>query len=243
MSQQLVPPAVHQALEAIEGLRRGKSEAKESSPVKPVPLANVDAIQSSVSRQVWAMIQLQLATAARPGEIVIMRPIDINMAGNVWSYTPSTHKTEHYGHSRTIFIGPRGQEIIRPFLSGRAVDAFLFSPAEAYAERREKLHAERKTPAGYGNSPGTNRKHRPRKTPGEFYDVSSYRRAIATACHKSGVPHWHPHQLRHNAATRLRREFGIEAARVILGHRSAGITEIYAEQDQEKGRKIMGEGG
>jgi integrase len=54
---------------------------------------------------------------------------------------------------------------------------------------------------------------------------------------------WHPHQLRHNAATRLRREFGIEAARVILGHRSAGITEIYAEADMEKGKKIMGEVG
>jgi hypothetical protein len=32
--------------------------------------------------------------------------------------------------------------------------------------------------------------------------------------------HWHPHQLRHNAATELRREFGLDTARVILGHRS-----------------------
>lgn len=37
------------------------------------------------------------------------------------------------------------------------------------------------------------------------------------------VPHWHPHQLRHNAATALRREHGIEVARVILGHRSPAI--------------------
>jgi hypothetical protein len=45
---------------------------------------------------------------------------------------------------------------------------------------------------------------------------------------------WHPHQLRHNAATELRREFGIEAARIILGHQSAAITEVYAEKDEEQ---------
>ncbi len=35
-------------------------------------------------------------------------------------------------------------------------------------------------------------------------------------------------------ATSLRKEFGLETARIILGHRSAAITEIYAELDQQK---------
>jgi integrase len=43
---------------------------------------------------------------------------------------------------------------------------------------------------------------------------------------------WHPHQLRHNAATRIRKERGLDAARAILGHRSLAITEVYAEIDQ-----------
>jgi len=51
--------------------------------------------------------------------------------------------------------------------------------------------------------------------------------------------HWHPHQLRHNAATFLRKEFGIETARIILGHRSAVITEVYAEQDQQKALEVI----
>ena len=38
--------------------------------------------------------------------------------------------------------------------------------------------------------------------------------------------------LRHAAATRLRHEMGIEAARVVLGHTSASTTEIYAEVDR-----------
>ena len=50
---------------------------------------------------------------------------------------------------------------------------------------------------------------------------------------------WHPHQLRHNAATFLRKEFGLETARIILGHRSAAITEVYAEQDQQKAMEAM----
>jgi site-specific recombinase XerC len=54
---------------------------------------------------------------------------------------------------------------------------------------------------------------------------------------------WHPNQLRHNAATYLRKEFGIEAARVVLGHRSAGVTEIYAELDQEKAMDIIAKVG
>lgn len=54
---------------------------------------------------------------------------------------------------------------------------------------------------------------------------------------------WHPHQLRHNAATRLRKEFGIEAARVILGHKSAMVTEVYAEIDTAKAIDIMAQVG
>ena len=54
---------------------------------------------------------------------------------------------------------------------------------------------------------------------------------------------WHPHQLRHNAGTELRREFGIEAARLILGHSSAAITEIYAEIDRDQAKLIAGKVG
>ena len=44
--------------------------------------------------------------------------------------------------------------------------------------------------------------------------------------------HWHPNQLRHSAATRVRKEFGLEAAQVLLGHSRADVTQIYAEKNQ-----------
>lgn len=45
------------------------------------------------------------------------------------------------------------------------------------------------------------------------------------------MPRWSPHQLRHSAATDLRREFGVETAQVTLGHKNVAITEVYAEKN------------
>jgi site-specific recombinase XerC len=50
---------------------------------------------------------------------------------------------------------------------------------------------------------------------------------------------WHPHQLRHSAATRIRKEHGLEAAQVILGQRTISATQIYAEANVELARQIM----
>ena len=49
----------------------------------------------------------------------------------------------------------------------------------------------------------------------------------------------HPHQLRHNYATNVRREYGLEAAQILLGHSSALVTDaVYAERDMSKPIKI-----
>ncbi len=43
--------------------------------------------------------------------------------------------------------------------------------------------------------------------------------------------HWHPHQLRHNFATDIRKVHGLEIAQILLGHAKADVTQIYAERD------------
>jgi integrase len=50
---------------------------------------------------------------------------------------------------------------------------------------------------------------------------------------------WHPNQLRHTAATMIRKEYGIETARIQLGHSRAFTTEIYAEADRLKAMEAM----
>ena len=276
VAQELVDPSTHQALKAVSGLRRGRTEARESKPVRPVPDELVDAVQPFVSRQVWAVIQLQRLTGARAGELVIMRPTDVDTSGEVWLYTPTEHKTAHHGHERTIYLGPKAQEVLQPFLL-RSPESHCFSAAEADAVHRRRKHARRKTPMSCGNRPGTNRTSDPKCQPGSHYTTASYRRAITRACEKAFPPpaplarrddekkkdyearltdkqkaelnqwrkdhHWHPHQLRHNAATELRKQFGVEAARLVLGHRSAAGTEIYAEVDKARALEVIAEVG
>jgi integrase len=254
---ELVPATVFHALQAVSGLRRGRSAAKESVPVKPVPDAYVEAALVHVSAQVAAMVRLQQLTGMRPGEVTIMRGCDLDMTGKVWTYTPSTHKTEHHGIERPVYLGPKAQDIIKPFLKSDLA-AHLFDPRDAMEAFNAERRRNRKTPMTPSHAKRT-KKSRPRMAPLDHYTTESYRRAIARACEaadkaarnehptaKPGdvfVPAWHPHQLRHNAATRLRKEFGIEAARVVLGHRTAAVTEVYAEMDQAKASSIMGRVG
>ena len=266
-AEEILPGSVYHALITVPGLKKGRNGVREAEPVKPAPQEHVDAIQSYVSRQVWAMVQLQILTAARPGEILKMRPCDIDGSGKIWFYCPAEHKTAHHGHERKIYLGPKAQEALRPFLL-RPAEAYCFSPAEAEAERRVIQHENRKTYLSCGNVPGSNCKENPKRKKGAVYTVATYRRAIERGVeaafplpeHLTQQPgenkqqwhkrltkkqkdemkawykqfHWHPHQLRHNAATFLRKEFGLETARIILGHRSAAITEVYAELDQQK---------
>lgn len=53
------------------------------------------------------------------------------------------------------------------------------------------------------------------------------------------MPAWSPHRLRHNAATMLEREFGLDVAAIILGHASPKITRLYAERDHAKALEVI----
>lgn len=238
VAHELIEPAVLQRLQAVEGLKRGRSKVRESEPVRPVPAAHIDAIEPHVSRQVWALVQLQRLTGARAGELVKLRPMDLDTTGPVWTYAPAEHKTQHHGRQRVICIGSHGQAVIEPFLAGRAVDAFLFSPTEAEAERRAALHGTRETPLSHGNRPGTNRKRSPKRKPGDCYTVTSYRRGIERGCKLAKVPAWSPHRLRHTAATEIRKVFGLEAAQIMLGHAKVDVTQLYAEINRAKAVEV-----
>ena len=282
---EMIPVAIHQALTTVEGLKRGRTSAKETLPVHPVPEAAVEQVLPHVCPHVAAMIQVQRLTGMRSGELCIMRPCDIDRAGTasgVWIYRPSTHKTAHHGHQRIIPIGPKARKILEPLLPDdlKSQQAFIFSPLAA----RQSVDGKKRTTRGRGGQR--------RRGPGLRYTVGSYRRAISRACDDAfGLPEdlerqmvgmtawarefwrkhkrparlaemppnirqirdqveeyragnrWFPHQLRHNAATELRLKFGIEAARIVLGHKSVSTTEIYTAQDTATAARIMSEVG
>lgn len=240
VAEELVTPTVYQALLAVPGLKRGRCTARESEPIKSVAETHVEAVRPYVSRQVWTIIQLQMLTGARSGELVVMRARDLKTQQPVWTYLPTSHKTAHHGHIRTIFIGPKAQEILKPYLESKAPSDYLFAPIDAERVRLERRHAQRKTALSCGNVPQENANLDRNRAPGLHYSQASYCRAIARACRKAGIEPWHPHQLRHNAGTVFRREYGIEAAQLLLGHKRADVTQIYAEADIEKAIIVAG---
>jgi integrase len=246
VEEEMVPASVHHGLRAVKGLRRGRSNARESEPVKPVPDTFVDATLPHLNPQVRVMVEIQRLTGMRPGEVCSMRTIDVDTSGRVWIYTPESHKTEHHGRERRIYLGPAAQEILRPWLRPE-LTAYLFQPREAEAGRRAEQRANRKTPVQ--PSQQYRRKRRPRRTPGSRYTTGTYRQSIGYGIDKANreaertgnppIRRWFPHQLRHSAGTRIRHLFGLDTARAVLGHSSPAVTEVYAELDGAKAAEAM----
>jgi integrase len=277
-SKRLVPDSVHASLATVEGLKAGRSAARETAPVRPVAEAIVEATLPYMSPQVATMVKLQLLTGMRPGEVVVMRGMDLEMTGKVWAYRPGSevgphgkHKTAHRGQDRVIHIGPRAQEVLRPWLRLNLRE-YLFQPREAMEQYRAERRRKRKTPLTPSQSQRRPKKE-PKRAPSDRYRVSSYDHAVMDACDAAFPPpeplcrrdgetirkwlarigpegvaeverwrkaqRWHPNRLRHAKATELRREFGLDAARVVLGHRSPQVTEVYAELDTNRASEVM----
>ena len=239
VSEELIPASIAEGLRTVAGLKRGRTKAKETGPVLPVDDQHVDPVLEQVSSQVAAMIQLQRLTGMRPCEVTLLKGADLNQQNDVWVYMPSDHKNAWRGHDRVIPIGPRAQEVLRPFLKENP-DEFLFSPREAEEERNENRKKARVTPMTPSQSLRC-RKSEPKRPKRDRYNVDSYRRAIKYGIMKLNrlraekglepIPNWFPLQLRHSRATELNQQFGIEAAAVSLGHAHADVTKVYAERN------------
>jgi integrase len=240
-SFELVPAKVCEALRTVAGLQKGRSEASEGQGIKPVAEDHVTATLPYLPAPVRAMAELQLVSGMRVGEVMVMRAIDLNTTGPVWTYTPAKHKNQHRGMVRVIHLGPQAQAVIRPFLTTN-LEAYLFSPRAATAARNAAARAKRKTrrtPSQLARKPKAN----PKRAPGARYRRHSYRQAVRRACKKANVTAWNPLQLRHTAATAIRARYGLEAAKAILGHTKVETSQLYAEHDLGRAEEIMREIG
>jgi len=106
-------------------------------------------------------------------------------------------------------------------------------PARLTARRK----ASRKTPKW----PSHMKRHTPDSQLehlGDCYTTASCRRAIHRACERAGVEKWSPNRLRHTYATEIRKLYGLEDSKAMLGHTKVTTTQIYAEQDAERRRRI-----
>jgi integrase len=267
-SEQLIPVAVYQALTVVDGLRKGRTTAREPEPIAPVDDATVEQTMPFLPTVVRDMIRVQRFTGMRPAEVCILRPCDLDRSGDVWQFTPQSHKTEHRGGRRTVCIGPRAQGVLLKYLA-RAPESFCFSPADSEEKRLAARHAARRVSISCGNRPGSSRRRKPRRAAGERYSAGAFRRSVHRGCDRafrhptlSAIPksklaaeqlaelkkwqsahRWSPNRLRHSAATEIRARFGIEAVRTVLGHAEMSTSEIYAERDHTLAARVAREVG
>ncbi len=240
--KEICSAAVHAQLAVLGGLKKGRTTARETTGVTSVEDPRIEQTLPFLPPIVADMVRFQRLTGSRPGEVCSLRPCDLDRSGDVWVYSPDEHKTEHHEKDRSVFIGPKAQRVLTPYLL-RPAECHCFSPAESVARARRRQREGRATPASCGNRPGSNRVPSPTRVAGDRYQVASYRLAVRRACGKAYVAVWSPNQLRHTAATEIRKRYGLEAAQVICGHESADVTQVYAERDNQLAARVALEVG
>ncbi|MFG0249073.1 MAG: tyrosine-type recombinase/integrase [Phycisphaeraceae bacterium JB051] len=202
----IVHPDLALRLTTVKLLQQGRCKSKEYNVVDAVARDQVDAAIKHMPLTVQHMVELQWCTGMRPGEVCVMRGMDLEMVSpDVWLYRPTEHKGEHIQKDCIIGLGPKAIAIIKPLLK-KNLKAYLFDPRET----------------------GTNGRT------GKRYKIGSYRQAIHRACKRAGIDEWSPHQLRHAKEAEIEKTVGIHAAQNLLRHSSATTTANYGKIEREQ---------
>ncbi len=254
VARELVPESVAAALKYVPPLRRGHTTAHETEKREAVPDETVIRTLPYLPPTVAAMVQVQRLAAMRPNEVCRMKVGDLDRSGEIWIYRPEKHKGTWRGHGKSVPLGPPEQRIIGPRLEGKLPENAVFSPREAVAEHKSRNAAQRKTPVQPSQvKRAADRAKNPKSRVREFYDSTSYRKAVEYGIASANralpasarIPHWTPYQLRHAAVTEITLTAGLDVARAVAGQKTINVTQRYNHADekiaieQAKGRKAM----
>lgn len=189
VAEELLPGGVLHALEAVAPLRRGEGAVKEGRKIRPVAWEHVEPVLEHLTPTLRAAVELQWWTGMRPGELLGMRPCDLEWhEDGTASFSPDRHKNEHRGHERNIALGPRAVAALRTVLDrvpAPPPDSPVFSPQRSEGERRAEQRTRRRTSVtpsqARRQAAATRRAKRRARSPSDRYDVPAYRRAIKYA--------------------------------------------------------------
>ena len=221
----LVRPAVAVELSHVQPLKAYRSVAHETAPVRPVDDAIVEATVAHMMPSTADMVRVHRLTGMRPEEVCELRWRDIDMSVTPWVYRPVRHKNEWRGHPRAVCIGPRARAILERHRGAE----YPFSPVAAVAEWNAAKRAAATSPARYCRARAD-----AVRVPRDHWDTCSYTKTIKAACRRAHIAPWGANRLRHAFATDVRRRFGLEATRAVLGHSmGARITDRYSFEAAE----------
>jgi integrase len=256
VSEQMVSADQIIALRSVKGLRKHEGKTFDYPGVTVVSQESIQAVLDTLLPTTRDMVRLQYLTAARPGEILLLRPCDLDRSGKFWRIQVTkgnedrrwNHKTEYqnsqrYGNDenseRWLYLCDEAREILeRRFKDCQSPTEYYFNPQTAIKE----WSATR-----VENATGrVNRKNAPsvkNKDVRDHYDTQSYAQAVRNACERAKIPRWTPNQLRHTRATEIERKFAgdKEAVRVLLGHKNINTQRYYVLEDQTRAFDIVAE--
>jgi integrase len=202
VAEELLDVAAYQRV-VLCSIRHGR----QTTPKPPVADEVVNQTLAHLSPKLAAMVRIQRLTGMRPGELVIMRPDDVDRRDeDVWIYTPEHHKTEHRGKRRVIYIGPDARDILAPWLLKADEYVFPTRRAEHYSSDsyRQMIHK------------AIDRINNQREE-----------EAKEAGCEPVLLPRWSPNQVRKAAAKAVRDHEDVETAAAVLGHSSSVVTQDH----------------
>lgn len=226
LDEALITAAVKAELTQVKGVKRGRSAAPERQPVRPVDDATVAATVERMMPNTADMVRVHRLTGMRPCELCALKWSLIDTSRTPWVYRVPAEANKNawrgeLGQPRVVCIGPKARAILERHRGGGDVP---FSPMSAMAEYLDRRRAERVTPI-YGQRKGA--PHVPRVL-GDCWTSDAYGKTIAAACRRAGIEPWGANRLRHTFGTEVRRAFGLDAAKAVLGHTDGGcITDVY----------------
>ena len=229
LDEAIIPATVKAELTQVRGVKRGRTNAPERQPVRPVDDATIAATVAHMMPNTADMVRVHRLTGMRPCELCALRWSLIDTSRTPWVYRvpPEVNKNDwrgELGQPRVVCIGPKARAILERHKGGGDVP---FSPVLAFGEWLEARRAARVTPIYCGTKDAEKSRHVPRVL-GDKWTTDAYTKTIRAACGKAGITPWGANRLRHAFGTEVRREFGLEAARAVLGHTGGWrVTDVY----------------
>ena len=225
----LTTEAQTQLLKEVRPLRAGKTMAPENLKRSSVTEAELDEVCDRLTSVVADMLRVIWLTAMRPDEVCRMRPLAILQDDpECWLYIPGRevsqlgdHKTAHRRRVRAVPLTAGVQAIVAPRMKDIEPEVFVFRPADAIREMKEKRLSDQSVLRDYRAQTD------PMIMPGDHYKPSAVYTAVRRACRRAGVQRFTPYDLRRTAATRVRSKLSKEDAKLLLGHVSTDTTEKH----------------
>lgn len=233
-------------LRSVKRLKPEDHGVEEKVPKEPVKWNEAEQLLPFLAPNVRAMVTAQFWCGMRPGEVCIMRPMDLlrvpvespEKVGveELMYYVPSSHKNSRRTDKKLVkVVGWRAQDALAPLLGQCESDEeFVFKPKEAFSWAIEvEIQDRQSRPCSINrDSPSrvaradelrTTRQKRVADFCRDRFTTGTYSQLIGKGFERAAragvdLKRWTPNQLRHGVMSQMADNGFERAGSLLLGH-------------------------